>query len=381
MGFYNYAVSVPLFFFILGFWWRYKTKLNLVQILILNLLFLITYFAHLVPYVLALGSIGLLSLLTLFQTPRKLVVSLLTLLLPVSLLLFYLPTSDLFSGQTPEISFDRVGVLLSNFFNLRVLVALDSQQEIIAKVVMGLLIIYIFYSFWQRSKEDPHDNRWLSRSSSVFLILFFSLFLQYLVYPNSVGPGGWLNDRIAILSVLVLLAVLAPIQQIWLKQLFGVIVLTSLILNLINFSFSCHQMNGELKEFNSLQDKIEKNKILLPLFFESNGSAKRIGIFVNGANYYCLTNGGINLGNYEVQFDYFPVNFKDSFQPPVDDKEWVQAVHWHKDRIDLCGYAQQVDYVLIWGQPDKNTAQALDDCFQLIHDQEKLKLYRGQRNQ
>ena len=42
--------------------------------------------------------------------------------------------------------------------------------------------------------------------------LIFSLFFQYLIYPNSVGPGGWLNDRIAILSVIVLLAGLAPIE-------------------------------------------------------------------------------------------------------------------------------------------------------------------------
>ena len=211
--------------------------------------------------------------------------------------------------------------------------------------------------------------------------LIFSLFFQYLIYPNSVGPGGWLNDRIAILSVIVLLAALVPIEQKWMKQVFGFIVLTTVILNLINLSVSCYRLNEEIKEFNVLRDKIGENKILLPLFFDSNGSAKRIGIFVNGASYYCLSNGGINLGNYEVQFDYFPINFKSSFQPPVDDKEWVQAVHWEKGRIHLCGYVQHVNYVLTWGNPDSNTAQALSDCYKLIHDQGRLKLYRGQRSQ
>ena len=57
--------------------------------------------------------------------------------------------------------------------------------------------------------------------------------------------------------------------------------------------------------------------MLLPFFFDPSGSAKRVGIFVNGSSYYCLENGGINLGNYEVQFDYFPINFKESFQPPI----------------------------------------------------------------
>ena len=146
---------------------------------------------------------------------------------------------------------------------------------------------------------------------------------------------------------------------------------------MINLSVSCYRLNEEIKEFNALRDKIGENKVLLPLFFDSNGLAKRIGIFVNGASYYCLPSGGINLGNYEVQFDYFPINFKSSFQPPVDDKEWVQA----KGSIDLCGYAQHVNYVLTRSNPDPNMAQVLSDCYKLIHDQGRLKLYRGQTSQ
>ena len=148
MGFYNYSVGVSLFFLILGFWWRCKEKLSLNRILILNLLFLITYFAHLVPYVFALGSIGLLSLLAFFHRPRQILANFLALLLPTSLFLYYLPASDLFRSSSPKISFDRVGMLLNDFFNLRVLVAFDNQQEIFARIVMGILVFYILYSFW-----------------------------------------------------------------------------------------------------------------------------------------------------------------------------------------------------------------------------------------
>ena len=66
---------------------------------------------------------------------------------------------------------------------------------------------------------------------------------------------------------------------------------------------------------------------------------------------------------------------------PVDDKEWIQVVHWEKDRIDSCGYVQHVSYVLTWGNPDPNPAQALSDCYKLIHDQGRLKLYREHKNQ
>ena len=138
-------------------------------------------------------------------------------------------------------------------------------------------------------------------------------------------------------------------------------------------------MNTELREFTALTQSIGKKKIVLPFFFNSKGKALRIGIFVNAANYYCLNNGGINLGNYEVQFDYFPINFRDNFQPPIDQKEWVQKVHWKADEIDICRYAEKVDYILIWGNADKNTAESLADCYQLISSRNRLKLYRGKR--
>jgi len=159
-------------------------------------------------------------------------------------------------------------------------------------------------------------------------------------------------------------------------------ILIIVLISLVNTGYITYQfrvLNTELREFTALTQSIGKKKIVLPFFFNSNGKAFRIGIFVNAANYYCLNNGGINLGNYEVQFDYFPINFKDDFQPPIDQKEWVQAVHWKAREIDICRYAEKVDYILIWGDADKITAESLKDCYQLISSKDRLKLYKGKR--
>ena len=42
MGFYNFAVSVPLFFLALGYWWKHKDAMNRNRIILLNLLIVIT---------------------------------------------------------------------------------------------------------------------------------------------------------------------------------------------------------------------------------------------------------------------------------------------------------------------------------------------------
>ena len=89
-----------------------------------------------------------------------------------------------------------------------------------------------------------------------------------------------------------------------------------------------------------------------------------------------LDNGGINVANYETNYDYFPVKFKDHFHPPLPKKEWVVVLHWNPEEIDLCGYAQHVDYVLLWGKPDPVTAKHLEACYRNISTASQLKLFK-----
>ena len=85
----------------------------------------------------------------------------------------------------------------------------------------------------------------------------------------------------------------------------------------------------------------------------------------------------VNLGNYEVQFDYFPIRFKPDFETPTDEKEWVQTVHWRAEKIDLCDYADNVDFLLLWGTTEnKKILKELQACYELIESESDLKLYK-----
>ena len=133
----------------------------------------------------------------------------------------------------------------------------------------AILVLYLVYSLWQQVVQGSSIENQVKNQMIAFGLLLIAVFVQYLIYPNSVGPGGWLNDRIAILSVLVLLAVLVPIHYPILERIFGAVVLTLLCVNLLNFSVSCRKLNGEIREFNALRGEIGQNKVLLPFFFES----------------------------------------------------------------------------------------------------------------
>ena len=386
MGFYNFAVSVPLFFLTLGYWYRHRDALNVKRAVLLNLLIVITYFAHLISYAFILFSIALLSVLHFYhiseqgelayrfrQALRPVLRTGLTVLPAALLLLVYLPTSDLLAGEPPAFGLSRVGELLYNLLSLEVLIAFNEAQALIAYAVVALLIFLVAWTL----KDRPSRYRHISRS---FLILFGVLFGLYLILPNSVGPGGWVNDRLAILATLTLFAwVRVGDKPPW-RQVFTGIVTLLAVVNLLFIGVLCKNLNAELQAFNAFVGKVEKNKVILPLHFEPRGSSLKVGIFVNAANYYCLDNGGINLGNYEVQFDYFPIRFKADFETPVQAKEWVQIVHWQPEEIDLCGYADNVDYLLLWGTPDEPVvAAAIEACYTLIAAEGTLKLFRGTR--
>ena len=152
------------------------------------------------------------------------------------------------------------------------------------------------------------------------------------------------------------------------------------VVNIVYVGVVFKNLNTEIHQFNAFVQRVGTNKIILPLHFDPRGSSERVGIFVNAANYYCLDNGCINLGNYEIQFDYFPVRFNAEFERPLDEKEWVQTVHWEPERIDLCAYADNVDYLLLWDTPDPPiVTEAIEACYTLIASEGRLRLYSGKR--
>lgn len=376
MGFYNFAVSVPLFFLALGFWWKHRDALNTTRIVLLNLLTIITYFAHLISYAFILFSIALLAVIHFRRNLKQILITGCSVLPAALLLLVYLPTSDLLVGGPPGFELGRIGELLKNMIGMRVLVAYNEHQAWIAYPVFAFLLFLGIWTLWQNWKTSTEPQT----GQSAFLILFAVLFGLYLILPDSIGPGGWVNDRLLILATLTIFACFRLSENIRWKQVFtGMVTLLALV-NIVYVGILCRNLNTELDEFNAFINKVEKNSIILPLQFEPSGQSLRVGIFVNAANYYCLDNGCINLGNYEVQFDYFPIRFKPDFETPTDEKEWVQTVHWRSEKIDLCDYADNVDYLLLWGTPDEEkVAEEIDRCYTLVESKGRLKLYKGMR--
>ena len=376
MGFYNFAVSVPLFFLALGYWWKHKDAMNRNRIILLNLLIVITYFAHLISYAFILFSIGLLALLHFKRDFKRILMTGCYLLPAAGLLLVYLPTSDLLAGEPPEFGLERVGELFANLIGMHVLVSYTEPPSWISVAVSVFVIFLVGATLWKNRKGPTAEHT----GQKAFLCLTGVLLGLHFILPNSIGPGGWVNDRLAILATLAIFAWFRGFENHQWKRAWTTVVTLLALVNLIYVGVLFKNLNAEIREFNAFVQRVEKNSVILPLHFDPSGSSERVGIFVNAANYYCLDNGCINLGNYEIQFDYFPIRFNADFETPLAEKEWVQIVHWQPEEIDLCDYADNVDYLLLWGTPDEPiVAEAIAACYTLIASEGKLKLYKGQR--
>ena len=376
MGFYNFAVSVPLFFLALGYWWKHKAQLNRKRIVLLNLLIIVTYFAHLISYAFILFSIALLALLHFRRDFKRILMTGCYLLPAAALLLVYLPTSDLLTGEPPEFGIGRFGELFANLIGMHVLVAYTDPPSWLSTLISAFLLFLGVVTIWQNRKAKAAE----SAGQTTFLCLVAVLLGLYFILPNAIGPGGWVNDRIAILASLAIFAWFREFDKVQWRRAFTAVVTLLALVNIVYIGVLFKNLNAEIRQFNAFVEQVGKNKVILPLHFDPRGSSERVGIFVNAANYYCLDNGCINLGNYEIQFDYFPIRFNADFETPLAEKEWVQIVHWQPEKIDLCEYADNVDYLLLWDTPDTPiVTEAIEACYTLIASEGRLKLFKGKR--
>jgi len=376
MGFYAFAFAVPVFAVVIGYWWNWKDALNWWNVLVINVLLATLFFCHLVPYSFAIFAILFLAVLVLRGQWRKLAWTAAAMFPSTLLFVNYYIGSHIGAGSPFIFDSSRIPELLSDLAQMKILVSYDETQQIFAWVYAVLLLGLVLVTIWQERRGGKSLSSWLDQRGA-FLLLLVSLLAAYLVIPWSLGPGGWLNDRLALLIAVVLLAWLRVEFSTRVRRVATALIVLVAFGNIAWLGYDFYRLNQGLKRFTAAIPQVGRNRVILPIFFDSNGQSTRVGIYVNAANYYALENGNINLGNYEVQFDYFPVRFKDTFVTPVAEDEWVQVIHWDPYRIDLCGYAPKLDYVLTWGI---ERLLPLMKCYKVVYTSQDLmlKLYQPQ---
>ena len=365
MGFYSFSISVPMFFFALGYFAKHKEDMGLKNMAILNLLCLLVYFCHILSYGLLILSLTLLSIISFYRKPRR-TMGLLVYMLPLYFILANYLLSNGIGQSESHFSMSQIwgrfssGHLWSYLLSTKSLMYFTDSHLIITRlmlVLLGALFIATLYSRIRQRKIVSAENQ--------FLLVFAIITAIYFIMPSGMMSGGWINDRI---NLFIFPALLPFLREDFHRHIRRGLVIIMIIFAIAHLSLSCryyYPLDKMMKEYTSGTKLIEKNKAVLGLFDDRSPGVKDVPPvthdefvepFTQITSYYCLGNGCVDLVNYEAVYDYFPVNWKD-------------------DRPEI------IDYIVTWRLGGTQVMEYNQRDYDLIHSTENLRLYQYRAEQ
>ena len=236
MGFYNFALSVPLFFFTLGYWWRYRWEMEPARLGVFYILLLITYLSHFQSYFQVVLSISFFALFSALYSAsvetfgyRRTTGS-----NHLKAFIKHLKPFLLFAGYMLPAYFIALSYYLSKthgyeryyweskqlieyFFNMKSIVCYKDNRILIGHAILGLLAVTFLITFYYRIKEvyRSRKSKMAGRSElsasekrlwteivdgrEQFLLMTGILTIIFFKSPWSISSGGgWINDRVHI---------------------------------------------------------------------------------------------------------------------------------------------------------------------------------------
>ena len=402
MGFYNFSYSLPMFFFVVGYWLKYHNRFTLGKVVTLTLLSLLLYFCHLFSLVTAYVAIALLTiwltvldiaqqshqqrsnLRSLTRSFRLRALVPLCAFLPTLILvvMFFLRPSTA-SAKTiwrPVPLWEQALKL----FSLSSIASYDRLELLFSTALAGLFVAVSLYLL--RSKVVHRQiNGW-----DGFLLIVATYVVIYFITPDKMSGGGTIKERLLVYPFFALILWFGTHSYHRLvKQRIQLVAVGIALILLGLHTIKYAELNNYLEEYLSGMHLIEQNTTLLPLSFSHFGhtpdgqrlSWRQIGPFRHAAGYIAAQRGIVDLANYEAAKGYFPTIFR----PQLNSYKYISIeqksgnMEVQPPRVDFLTYPQRtggrVDYVLLWDVRDeqrdnvytKSIFRQLQEGYELIY--------------
>lgn len=317
MGFYNYCLSLVVYWLILGFCLRRRDTLSATGSLLLFGLFVLVYFTHLLGYALAVASAcwvaGTSSGRRLANLGWVVAASLPTGILAVITLtrpgLLGLPEAAGAErgllGVWGKGLVDQIGRSL-DYIDDGLFSAYAGQTPMWLLVLLLFEILLMYSIFAQR--RDAQQARFKS-SRWVTFFLGAAIAILYLLVPDSFSLAiGFLKARLVILPLMLWLACFRlPVAPVARRAcLGGVYLLIGLNLLLVGRHFRA--ANLDLVEYTSMVGQVGQGRTLF--VDQSPLGPHAVNHLEHAADYYCLAGRNVNLDNFQATVAHFPVRFR-----------------------------------------------------------------------
>lgn len=291
-GFYQYLLSIPVFFLVLKFYIRNQTLNSIRQIVLMNLLLFLLFFCHIMA--LAAFFITIFSLDFIKNRNWKYLLFLVLKVLPVIVLMVFVNLSYSFSPDFKPVYNSIVGSILNTagwFYYNNII---DRLVFLIVIVLESLIIINLF-----RSKPTVYDLR--------FFIAGIVVFIFYLVFPKAVPAYDvwYINSRlIPFFLLLPVLSYSGKLDHFKINLSMIVMILISLTIWVNCFLFFKEQ-NKIINDYISGISLVERNSKILPLTAKIKSRINPLG---HAWAYYHIEKGGVGPYSF-ASISYYPLEY------------------------------------------------------------------------
>ena len=395
MGFYNFVLSMSLFFFAMGYWWRVKDELRLSNIVVIYILLLATYLTHYHSYALLVMSLTFFALFSsgydalrgvwgYKETSEPLrsrlkdgvitlkpTLTFLGALVPAYFILFsyYFYLSNAHGTDSNHKGFEWLN---DYFFSMKSLVSFRDDHVLIGRVLLVFFaiafVLTVINRIWQcyqfRESEEwkeTGERLWTRVVTQMdgFLIMSALITAMFFIAPWSGYSGGWINDRFHLYIFLILLPFFAVNLHRYVNYGVAAIIIA---LSLWHLGYNVHTyalLNRDIANALTSDGMYEKDTILTSKPGEWGGFSDSLGFepkYVEPFGHVeCLlaVKKGIGyLDNYEANTDHFPLRYKQKDLP--------------------------ADFAIIW-RTEYDDVAGLEQEYELIHSNDYNRLYRRKR--
>lgn len=366
MGFYSYTITIPLFLLAVSISWQFRDCNMLCRFVMLNLMGFVLFYFHLIPFIFFLIFLGLMAVLDTDTYKNRFTRFLKTIIIisPLIINLFMYLTNGI---KTPSQDFSYL-LSPSRFFELSSELFMFSTTSFSPwQLIPASILIFLMYLHlkecvkrWIRSRDIPVSERLL-------LSMMLTLFLIYMIAPFRFGGGSFFNERFPWVILLISLPLLKT-PETGICRHINIIVVASVFL-MVNFIIFWQQ-NAKVNNFVSGLH-VEMPKGAFVMTYKARAPQwSRVDPLMHAVSYYCISNKYVDIGNYETQFDYFPIHFQKtlpSFPLPKQIGYYPEAIKW-------ADYPS-IQYVFGWNT-DKAGKTKLLGYFQIIWEEGYLSIWK-----
>lgn len=369
-GYYNFSLSIVMYFVCVGYWLRHRNELTTRRTIALAGLFLALYFCHLVSTTLACATIGLLwSWSTVLETrkaaanaggvsraaawasARRCAIRTFLALLPTVLLaLWYVQHQGTDAqGRRP---------IRTKLWEIFTSAHAHQQRELYVWIpwecCLLLLALYVLIARIRSPVRAPMTQDGLLLALALFFII-------YLAVPSEIGQGGGIEPRMVIYLWLTL-ALWLGIQTYprRLEVATAIITGTAALILVVLHGSAYSAIDDSMNEYMTAAPLIKRGSTLLSIDLGEKRGISFVHPFQHAASYIAVQRDIVDFTNYEATTGYFPINFL----PAVNPYTLMGDAEDRPYEINIASYNQRsgrsLDYVLLWGGGDAQTAARAD---------------------